>query len=176
MSPLMGVLSHCFLKRRGMALTVASAGSLVRSTVFAVILIKFYIQLEFKWALRILAFSNLSSMALSVVLINERPVFHGNQKQTRDMHEPYIVEVSLLNSDSAQSIITLANTENVTSLTPQAPKKEWWWSDLANFFLFVDTKFIALALATFAADVNSLTVLTYLASFVLSFGVQEQKA
>lgn len=173
MSPLMGVLSHWFLRKRGMALSMASAGSLVGSTIFALALPKLYLQLGFKWALRILAFICLTSMAISILLIKERPGFNPNVKAERHEEEAQIQSDNFCaeNHKNAENILSVEILEEDTA----AEKKKSTF-DFVNFKLFLDTKFVVICLATFANEVNSLTVLTYLASFALSFGVPEKKA
>lgn len=186
MSPLIGVLSHWFLKKRGMALSVASAGSLVGSTIFALTLPRLYTVLGFKWALRILAFICLSSMTVSILLIKERPGFnkHSSQSESQDQNN-IVEEISEVlegnemhkNNSSRFGDAEPTSTTKVFEEAPTscAPKKRTKF-DFINFRVFLEIRFIALSLATFAAEVNSLTVLTYLASFALSYGVPEKKA
>lgn len=190
MSPLMGVLSHWFLKKRGMALSVASAGSLVGSTIFAVTLPKLYTLLGFKWALRILAFICLCSMTASILLIKERPGFRGNkngQEEAIVIERPLQIpanqeefsDIELLVQDPRKQDHDVSGRETtikVADLNGHTKKSRLSLYNYANFALFLDVRFVALSLATFAAEVNSLTVLTYLASFALSFGVPENKA
>lgn len=186
MSPLMGVLSHWFLRKRGMALSIASAGSLVGSTIFALTLPKLYTSLGFKWALRILAFICLSSMTLSILLIKERPGFNEQKSKTESQDHNIVKEerAEVLEVYNIQKINSrmfddaeLTSTTKVLENPPMAslPEKRTKF-DFVNFKVFLEVRFIALSLATFAAEVNSLTVLTYLASFALSFGVPEKKA
>lgn len=193
MSPLMGVLSHWFLKKRGMALSVASAGSLVGSTIFAVTLPKLYALLGFKWALRILAFICLCSMTISILLIKERPGFRGHampnerQEESTVIERPLVMPSSQEHSLCVELLAPMASGENydvngsmetikVADPNRHNIKTKFAKYNFANLSLFLEVRFVALALATFAAEVNSLTVLTYLASFAISFGVPENKA
>lgn len=185
MFPLMGVLSHWFLKKRGMALSVASAGSLVGSTMFSLALPKLYTLVGFKWALRILAFICLSSMTLSILLIKERPGFNkqSNEKESQDQksiveERPEVLEIYKLQLNNSSKFGDAdTGTAKVVLETQTASLSEKKTKfDFVNFKVFLEVRFIALSLATFAAEVNSLTVLTYLASFALSFGVPEKKA
>ncbi|KAG7195813.1 uncharacterized protein KQ657_002198 [Scheffersomyces spartinae] len=71
-SPLIGSVSHWFLKKRGTALSIATVGGLVGGTIFTVMLQNLYTSVGFKWAMRILLFVCLGCMILGTLLVKER--------------------------------------------------------------------------------------------------------
>lgn len=71
-SPLIGSVSHWFLKKRGTALSIGTVGGLVGGTIFTVMLQNLYSSVGFKWAMRILLFVSLGTMILGTLLVKER--------------------------------------------------------------------------------------------------------
>lgn len=67
-SSLIGIISHYFYRRRGLAVGLATVGGSVGGAVFPLMLRKLYQELGFKWAIRIFAFvlaaCNLAAFAL----------------------------------------------------------------------------------------------------------------
>lgn len=72
MSPLIGVLSHWFLVKRGFACSVATVGGLIGSSIFPVMLQKVYTELGFPWAIRIMSFICFACMMVAVFFVKER--------------------------------------------------------------------------------------------------------
>lgn len=151
MAPLIGVLSHWFLKKRGFACSAATIGGLVGASVFAVMLQDLYTSIGFKWAMRILAFICVGCMLLSILLIKDGP---------------------------GRNVID--ETELATETTNDERKHKWWlWEWLTSFIdfhLFKDIRFISLILAVFLSEMVAMNVLTYLASYALANSVSELKS
>lgn len=72
MAPLMGVVSHYFSRKRGMATSIATNGGSVGGVVIPLMLRKLYVQVGFKWALRSLALFFAICCLISIVLAKER--------------------------------------------------------------------------------------------------------
>lgn len=72
MHPLIGSLSHWFLKKRAFVISFATCGGLVGSSIFPVMLQRLYDQVGFKWAIKILAFIGLFCMCVSVFFVKGR--------------------------------------------------------------------------------------------------------
>lgn len=80
MSPLIGVLSHWFLKKRAIACSVATIGGLVGSSCFTIMLQQLYGAIGFKNAIRILACICFLLMAVSTILVKERKVANESEE------------------------------------------------------------------------------------------------
>ncbi|KAJ8143010.1 hypothetical protein OY671_003847 [Metschnikowia pulcherrima] len=161
MAPLMGVMSHWFLKKRAMACSIAMAGGLVGSSVFVIMLQRLYISVGYKWAIRVLAFVCLACMTVALVLVKER-------KSTRDLIET-----------PRSTNRTERTSPDGTGITIPEPAKSWTSSAKRAFPSLAplrDLRFVSLTLAVFLSELNSMTILTYLASFASAGGVAESKA
>ncbi|KAK6460021.1 monocarboxylate permease [Scheffersomyces coipomensis] len=72
MTPLIGIISHWFLKRRGNFTGVATSGGSVGGLAFPLMLRHSYAAFGFTWAIRIFAFTCLACMLLSIILVKGR--------------------------------------------------------------------------------------------------------
>lgn len=72
MTPLVGVISHWFLKKRGHCTGIATSGGSVGGLVFPLLLRHTYAAYGYVWAIRILAFTCLGCMILSIVTVKSR--------------------------------------------------------------------------------------------------------
>lgn len=154
MAPLIGVLSHWFLKKRAMACSIATVGGLVGSSMFALVLQKLFAEVGFKWGIRVLALICLVCMLLSIAFVKER---REETVPEGDQSEPHSAD------------------QTETELEPASP----FWDALRSAMdlaLFKDIRFVSLAIAVFVSEINSITVLTFLASYALANGVQTLKA
>lgn len=149
MAPLIGVLSHWFLKRRAFACSVATIGGLVGASIFVMMLQKLYAQIGFKWAMRILSFICLGCMLVSILLVKDGPAKNVQ------------VEGHSLQEESTQRPVH---------------KTKFDISSFIDFHFFKDIRFVSLILAVFLSEIIAMTVLTYLASYALANGVSELKS
>ncbi|KAL6452154.1 MCH4 Probable transporter MCH4 [Candida maltosa Xu316] len=143
MSPLIGALSHWFLKKRALACSIATIGGLVGSAVFTVMLQRLYGKIGFKNAIRVLACICFILMAVSSVLVKERTTTRNNDEQ-----------------------------EDVEKISVQRKVVNYFKGAL-DFSIITDTKFISTCLAVFLSEVISMTTLTYLASFAITNGISD---
>lgn len=83
MTPLIGVISHWFLKKRGNCTGIATSGGSVGGLIFPLMLRHTYAVYGYEWAIRILAFTCLGCMILATVIV--RPRF--STKDNEDVSE-----------------------------------------------------------------------------------------
>lgn len=155
-APLIGVLSHWFLKNRGFASSLATIGGLVGSSIFAVMLERLYADIGFKWAMRILSFICFGCMVISIILIKDGPAARA--------------KAAMNNLEATVETARSASLED---------KPHLWKTDIAyflDFTLFRDVRFVSLAVAVFTAELIALTVLMFLASYALANGVSQLKS
>lgn len=146
MSPLIGALSHWFLKKRAIACSVATVGGLLGGTIFPVMLQNLYGRVGYKWAIRILSFICLACMLVAILLVKERKPTAENPTAEHHRHPTGLSSLSALFKDSL------------------------------DFSALKDIKFLSLTLAVFLAETISVTTLTYLASYALSYGLTQSQA
>lgn len=79
MTPLVGVISHWFIRKRGSCMGIASSGGSVGGLIFPLLLRHLYEVYDFIWAVRIMAFFCLGCMIISIVLVKER--FRRNEME-----------------------------------------------------------------------------------------------
>ncbi|KAH3672761.1 hypothetical protein WICMUC_004167 [Wickerhamomyces mucosus] len=72
MTPLIVVVSHYFYKKRAIATGIATIGGSVGGILFPIMLRKLYVEIGYKWAIRILAIICTTCLGLSFVLTKER--------------------------------------------------------------------------------------------------------
>jgi MFS family permease len=70
--PVMGLMSTYFLKRRGLALGIATTGNSVGGLVYPVIVRQLLPKIGFGWTVRVLGLLNLVTLALVVILMKPR--------------------------------------------------------------------------------------------------------
>lgn len=164
MAPLIGVISHWFLRKRAMASSTATVGGLIGSSVFVIMLQNLYKTVGYKWAMRILAFICLACMIVANVLVKER-------KENPPTHSQYSEEASMVSNPVSAAPMTEspvhANTKDWRKMASEA------FSSLAPL---KDIRFISLTIGVFLAELNSMTILTYLTSFALAGGVSNLKS
>lgn len=148
MSPLIGVLSHWFLVKRGLACSIATIGGLVGASVFAVMLQQLYLKVGFPWAIRILSFICFFCMMISIILVKER----NPQRKTANK--------SFDNSKTKGG--TKAILHKIVN----------FFKNALDFSIIKDKRFILLTLSIFLAEVISMSTLTYLSSYSLANGVE----
>lgn len=157
MVPLIGVLSHWFLRKRALACSVATIGGLIGSSVFAVMLQSLYLKVGFKWAIRVLGFISLFCMAIAIVLIKQRDM-DTKPVDTNDT----VVEDSRLQKNELK-----INPIKATIL---------FFKDALDLSIIKDSRFVTLSLAVFCAEIISMSTLTYLTSYGLDHGISSSNA
>jgi MFS family permease len=167
MAPLIGALSHWFLKKRALACSIGTIGGLVGGTVFPVMLQNLYDKVGFIWGIRILALICMFCMSVSIALVRERDQKHN---------------ASEISSPEVESL-TNQETENLSYHENEVSSRKNPFTSLVmflkgalDFSVLKDSRFICLTLAIWLAEVISMTTLTYLSSYALSNGLENSQA
>lgn len=164
MSPLIGALSHWFLKKRGMACSVATVGGLVGASAFVVILQHLYASIGFKWAMRAFALICLAFFSIAILLVKDR----------RDVQNPQPSR-DTTSSDSFTINEERESSEAMGSSGASIHEKPKL-NLILEFSLFRDIRFVSLIVAVFISELMSTTILTYVASCALLYGVLQLKS
>lgn len=175
MSPLIGALSHWFLKKRGMACSVATVGGLVGASAFVLMLQKLYEVIGFKWAMRVFALVCFFCMSISIVLVRERTPqqgLHATSDQESVDSRAIETGASVMFVETEGQPLGVMGA-SVASIHETSPLKFLLFLD---FSLFRDIRFVSLIVGVFLSEMMSMTILTYLASCALLFGVPQQKS
>lgn len=159
MVPLIGVLSHWFLKKRAFACSVATIGGLIGSSLFAIMLQRLYNQVGFKWAIRILALISLFCMTTATLLIKERHM--EPPKPLTPSTEPDQDEFYPSTPQTSNGVIKSIGS---------------FFKGALDLSIVKDVRFVFLTLAVFFAEIISISSLTYLTSYGLDHGVNESNA
>ncbi|KAG2733303.1 hypothetical protein G9P44_004293 [Scheffersomyces stipitis] len=152
MAPLIGVLSHWFLRRRGLACSIATIGGLVGASCFAVMLQNLYTQIGFKWAIRVLALICLFCMVIAIIFCQERRRPQTGRNEVTDPE---------LNHEEQTSKVSTTRVRTVLQ----------YFKGALDFSILKDSRFVLLTLAVFLAEIISMTTLTYLSSYSIANGV-----
>ncbi|CAD1808970.1 Major Facilitator Superfamily protein [Candida parapsilosis] len=170
MSPLIGALSHWYLKRRAMACSIATIGGLVGGSCFAIMLQQLYDKVGYKNAIRVLSCICFFCMSCAILLVRERKVrtsensmgnvaSNGSARGSTDMESEEEEEIAVVHEEGID---------------------QHAWSKITGFFkgaldfsVLKDMKFVSLTWGVFLAEVVSMTTLTYLGSYALEYGVSD---
>ncbi|KAG7193475.1 uncharacterized protein KQ657_000542 [Scheffersomyces spartinae] len=144
MTPLIGVINHWFLKKRGYCTGLATSGGSVGGLIFPLMLRSLYENVGFAWALRTLAFFCLGCMGLAMVLVKERI---RRSKPTN--------ELSHLEEDEQTKLNKLKN------------KRKF------NLGALKDSRYLFLIAGAFFAELSLVLALTYFASYAIAAGNSE---
>lgn len=166
MSPLIGSLSHWFLKKRGMACSVATTGGLVGASGFVVMLQSLYGSIGFKWAMRVFALLCLLFMSIAIVLVKDR---RHLQNAPAANHQETLQSYPSEDEGEPSGVMG-------ASATSIHEKSGFEFKLLMEFSLFRDIRFVSLIVAVFLSELMSMTILTYLASCALLYGVTQLKS
>jgi MFS family permease len=71
-TPLIGVVSHWFNHKRGIATGFASAGGSLGGTIFPIMLRQLFAKTSYGWAIRVLAFINMVCLITAILLVRTR--------------------------------------------------------------------------------------------------------
>lgn len=107
MSPSVGVITHWFMKKRGLVIGIATSGGSVGGLAFPLLLRYAYAKYGFIWAIRILAFTTGGCMVAATLMIKER--FRASKKN----HDPNtkLVNLKSLLLSSIKEIIASLNID-----------------------------------------------------------------
>ncbi|GME95610.1 unnamed protein product [[Candida] boidinii] len=152
LTPLIGVVSHWFLKKRGLALGLAQVGGSAAGIAFPLMLRSLYDKLGYGWSMRILAFICLGLCIVSFFLVRDR-----------------LDEISAMSKNNAvNSKDNDDNNNNVSESTFTEKLK----SSL-DFNQLRDKKFTLLVSALFMNEFSLLLVITYLGTYAQAHGYTE---
>lgn len=167
MAPLIGSLSHWFLKKRGTACSIGTIGGLIGGTVFPIMLQKLYVKVGYPWAIRILAFICLFCMSISIILVRER-------KQEVPIQSEIEIQLTTIGEDG-DTLSSQETIRNEKTLNPfQSILK--FLRECLDLSLVKDSRFVLLTLAVAGAELISVTTLTFITSYALSNGVSNYNA
>lgn len=153
MAPLIGVLSHWFLRKRGFACSLATIGGLVGSAAFAVMLERLYSDIGYIWAMRVLSLICLGCMSISILLIKDRHTVRTVVTQTSE-------------------------SEEITSVV-EPVTKSGWKVDMSNFLDLSplrNIRFVSLVISVFLSEMIAISVLMYMASYALANDISQSKS
>ncbi|KAL6454210.1 MCH5 Riboflavin transporter MCH5 [Candida maltosa Xu316] len=146
MTPLIGVISHWFSKKRGNCTGLATSGGSVGGLIFPLMLRHSYVVYGYVWAIRILAFTCLGFMICSICLVKER---FRVDKTSQDEEE----QSSSVKKISFEVLISKIKGMNAK-----------------------DFKYIYVILGAFFAELSLVLLVTYFASYAIANGVSESTA
>ncbi|CUM48765.1 uncharacterized protein AC631_00348 [Debaryomyces fabryi] len=156
MPALIAVVTHWFLRRRAMACLIATIGGLVGASCIAVMLQNLYVEVGFKWAIRILSFFCMACMCVSIIFVKERKS-----------------EPSLQNGLTDVQIHTDTETSKNHKIAYRVTQ---FFDGIFDFSMFKDIRFILLTMAVFFSEIVSLSTLTYLTSYAIAYDVSDSSA
>lgn len=163
MVPLIGSLSHWFLKKRGVACSIGTIGGLIGGAVFPIMLQTLYTQVGFQWAVRILALICCICMSISIFLVKERV----DKTSTADF------ELTNDETDQFVELADISSTRNQENILNSCYK---FLHNCLDLSLVKDSRFVFLTLAVAGAELISLTTLTFITSYALNVGVSNSQA
>lgn len=143
MTPLIGVINHWFLKKRGYCTGLATSGGSVGGLAIPLMLRSLYEKVGYVWAIRSLAFFCLGCMVLSMLLVKERIKRSKPEK-----------EMSHLEEDEQTKLDKLKNRK-------------------FNFDALKDSRYVFLIAGAFFAELSLVLALTYFASYAIAAGNPE---
>ncbi|PVF96840.1 MFS general substrate transporter [Serendipita vermifera] len=111
--PAMGVISHHFKNRRGLAMGIAVSGSSIGGLVFPVMLNKLIEQKGFPWATRAAAFLCTGVMTIAILCMKTRP---PPKTKTPQGTKPPLPSIKDLIIDSKYTIATIGSFFNMLGL------------------------------------------------------------
>lgn len=147
MSPSIGIITHWFMKKRGLVLGIATSGGSVGGLVFPLMLRYAYAKYGFVWAIRIFAFTTGGCMVIASLLCKER--FRSAKK----VHDPNPTP-----STTKSNMFLLASMKQL----------------IAN--LNLDRKYCVLVVAAYFGEISLILIVTYYATYSVAKGVSESTA
>lgn len=146
-SPLVGVNSHWFHRRIGLALAVSTFGGSLGGIVIPLMLRSLYSKVGFAWAVRVLAFFCLFLNVAATLLIKER--FRSDSDASSDNEETH---------------------QSKTYQLSQQAKRFFDYSALK------DTRFVFLTLGVLCGELSLVSVTTYYGTYAVTQGLPESQA
>ncbi|KAI5960185.1 uncharacterized protein KGF55_004908 [Candida pseudojiufengensis] len=190
MSPLIGALSHWYLRKRAMACSIATIGGLVGASIFSIMLQQLYDKIGFKNAIRVLSCICFFCMSCSIILVKGRhqddtdtggdSIENSNDTNNGDIEiieEGNQIEQSNSSLTSNHSSLTRPNhASNSPNHQSLKFKLNQFLKEALDFSILKDIKFVSLTIAVFLAEIVSMTTITYLGSYALAFNLNNQTA
>ncbi|KAK6462102.1 major facilitator superfamily domain-containing protein [Scheffersomyces coipomensis] len=146
-NPLVGVISHWFLKKRGKATALATLGGSIGGVVIPLMLRSLYPKVGFPWAIRIFGFFCLICLISSILLSKER-IYHRNHVTADDEDDDNVY------ANKYSKI--LASTKN-----------------FMDFSALKDLKYAYCIAGVFCTEVSLMSILTYYTTYAIAQGVSE---
>lgn len=146
-TPLVSSVSHWFLCNRGKALGVATLGGSVGGIIWPIILTNLYSTVGFGWGIRVCGFICLAGSISTIVLVKTR--------FRRSLTLPTLEHDQLQDHEGRHKRI-LHTTKSFFEMSA-----------------FKDMKFTFLVLGNFFTEVALMSILTYLATYAMSYGLSE---
>ncbi|KAK6459502.1 monocarboxylate permease [Scheffersomyces xylosifermentans] len=150
MTPLIGVISHWFLKKRGNCIGLAMSGGSVGGLVFPLMLRHSYSKFGYAWAMRIFAFTCLCCMVVSTILVKGRAL-----------------------EDSAQSVLTQRPLSEQEEDAESKKRNLVRRLSFLSVFSLSDYKYLYLVAGAFFCEVSLVLLLTYFATYAIAHGISE---
>ena len=147
MTPLIGVISHWFCKKRGNCTGLATSGGSVGGLIFPLMLRHSYTTYGYTWAIRILAFTCLGCMVCAIFLVKER--FRKDKQDEQENEDSDEIQVK-----KSKFLFSLFISK-IRSMTVS------------------DFKYIYVILCAFFAELSLVLLVTYFASYAIAHGVSE---
>lgn len=151
-SPLVGVISHWFYIRIGLAIGISSIGGSIGGVAMPLMLRSLYEKVGFAWAIRVLAFFCLALNGVATLLIKER--FRDSTQQ-----------LPLTHDDGSNKV-----TETRRKQFIQSSKRFFDYSAVK------DLKFVFLVLGVLFGEVSLLSVVTYYGTYAVTQGMSESQS
>lgn len=148
MAPLISVISHWFLKKRGNCTGIATSGGSIGGLVFPLLLRHLYAEYGFVWAIRIFAFICLGCMLISIALVK------GKFKKPK--HSIPHESESLPQKKTWRSVLDKLSQ--------------------SGFGILKKPKYVFIILGGFFAELSLVVLLTYYATYAIAKGVTESES
>lgn len=151
MSPLVGVVSHYFKKKRATYTSIATTGGSVGGIVMPLMLRSLYPKVGFAWAMRVLAFMCLGCLLISLIFSKERI---SNKVQEEEQEQEQAVEQHK-KSEKAKHFV------------------QTYFLDVFDYKSLVEVKFIFCALAVSLVESSLVICSIYFPSYAMMRGFSE---
>lgn len=154
MTPLLGVVSHWFLRKRAVTIGIAMAGASVGGIIYPLMLRSLYPKVGFAWAMRIVGFICLSLLILSLFLSKDRSeqIRHNNLRKQGWTDE----QIDNLSVSAKDIMIEIKNS--------------------IDFYQFKDKVYLLLTISILFNELSLFLVYSYYASYAMAQGVEESTA
>ncbi|CCH46161.1 putative transporter MCH4 [Wickerhamomyces ciferrii] len=153
-SPLVGVVSHYFKKKRATAVSIATIGGSVGGIVMPLMLRSLYSKVGFAWAMRILAFMCMGCFLCSILFAKERISAKKELENDQTLNED--VRLSEDNNSSLKDLFKI------------------YISDVLDYKSLFEIKFLFCALAIALVESSLVVCSVYFPSYAIKRGFKEE--